>query len=417
MSLYRMAESVFFPVIPQIQVTLNCNFRCTYCFQDHRASEVMEPATAEAILVKCAEYNRGWMRGGARGVVDVFWHGGEPLLAGLDFYREMLRIQAKMPDVTFKNHLQTNGALLNDALARFFVENGFQLGFSLDGPPEINDRSRRTATGQQSAHEAAMRGIAAFRRFSPPGGRVPIIAVVTRETMAQAEAFHAFFKEMGAEVQLDIYDLRCDDLRPASPDGLFRQAPAAAQIERFLIRLFDLWFHDPQRRVDFKELRDDLDLVLRDEAILATPLHKKRCNPGRTIFNPRGLVFPCDQYVGDAATAIGDIRRDALATIMRRKAALWDAIKIGVRKSAEAMACSTCDWGLSCMGGCLTCMKYNAMLLAARARGLPDDRWRDMPVPASLGDLAGETYYCEALRGLRRHIKAAVRRELDKAHG
>lgn len=102
---------------------------------------------------------------------------------------------------------------------------------------------------------------------------------------------------------------------------------------------------------------------------------------------------------------------------MRRKAALWDAIKIGVRKSAEAMACSTCDWGLSCMGGCLTCMKYNAMLLAARARGLPDDRWRDMPVPASLGDLAGETYYCEALRGLRRHIKAAVRRELDKAHG
>jgi len=417
MSLYTMAESILVPISPQIQVTLNCNFRCAYCFQDHRSSAVMDLATAEAILVKCADHNRSWLRGGERGVVEVFWHGGEPLQAGLDFYREMLRIQARIPDIAFKNHIQTNGALLTDAYARFFCENDFQLGFSLDGPPEINDLNRRTASGQHSAFAATMRGIENFRRHAPPGGRIPIIAVVTRESMSQAEAFYAFFKELGAEVQLDVYDLRCDDLAPAATEGLFRQAPAEEHIQHFLSRLFDLWFYDPDRRVDFKELRDDLDLVLRKEAILRTPLHKKRCSPGRTIFNPQGLIFACDQYVNDPATAIGDIREDTIATVMRRKAALWDTIKTVIRKAPEAMACSQCDWGLSCMGGCLTCMKYNAMLLAARAQGLPDDRWKDMPVPPLLRDLSGETYYCKALRGFRRHIQAAVQRELDKTHG
>lgn len=418
MSLQSMTESFCVPVSPQIQVTLNCNFRCTYCFQDHRPGPVMDLDTAETILAKCAAHNRRWPRGqGERTLVEVFWHGGEPLLAGLDFYREIVRRQAAIPGVRFENHLQTNGALLNDDFARFFAEHDFQLGFSLDGPQAVNDRHRRTASGQGSAFEAARRGIDAYLRHAPPGSRVPVIAVVTRDSMDKASPFFAFFKELGAEVQLDIYDLRCDDLGPGAMEGLFHQAPATDKIERFLIELFDLWFNDRERRVDFTELRDDLDLVLRREAVLRSPFHKKRCSPGRTIFNPQGLVFACDQYVCDPATALGDIRAEDLGPIMRRKAAMWDTLKAVLRGSAEAMACHGCPWGLSCMGGCLTCMKYNAMLLAARAQGLPDARWSEMPVPPALADLAGETYYCQALRGLRRHIEEAVARELGRAHG
>jgi len=417
MSLHAMAESFFVPVTPQIQVTLNCNYRCTYCFQNHCASDIMDLATAEAILVKCAEHNRSWVRGCAQGQVEIFWHGGEPLLAGIHFYREILRIQAKIPDITFKNHLQTNGALLTDAYAQFCREHDFQLGFSLDGPPEMNDLHRRTAVGGNSAFEATLRGIDNYRRHMPPGARVPVIAVVTRDTIDRAADFYLFFKELGAEVQLDFYDLRSDDLAPNAMDALFTQAPGEDQLQRFLIELFDLWFHDPDRRVDFKELREDLDMVLRQETFFRNPMHKKRCSPGRTIFNPQGLVFACDQYVCDPATAIGDIHHNSVATLMRRKAALWDSIKTVIRKAPEAMACSRCDWGRLCMGGCLTCMKYNAMLLAARAEGLPDECWRDMPVPPSLAALSGETYYCEALRGLRRHIGDTVDRELNKAHG
>lgn len=412
-----MAESVLAPVIPQIQVTLNCNFRCSYCFQDHSPTEIIDAATAEIILRKCAEYNRSLLRRDGQGMVEVFWHGGEPLLAGVDFFREMLRVQSKIPYVSFKNHLQTNGSLLSDEFASFLVENAFQVGFSLDGPREINDIHRRAKDVKKSAFDTAMRGIQNYMRYAPKGGRVPIIAVITRESIDRAADIYAFFKELRAEVQLDIYDLRCDDLRPADERSLFRHAPDQSLIQDFLIQLFDLWFNDYDRRVDFKELRDELDRVLKQESCIPNPLNKKRCHPGRTIFDPRGAVFACDQYVNDSSTAIGYIRQDSMAAIMRRKAALWDRVKRVVRRSPDRMACSACEWGKSCMGGCLTCMKYNSMLLNARAQGLPDNRWREAPVAAPLQDLAGETYYCEALRALRRHIQEAVLGELGKKHG
>lgn len=417
MAFHSIAESVFVPISPQIQVTLNCNFRCSYCFQDHRSDEIIDADTAAIILAKCADHNGSRVRGYGRGTVEVFWHGGEPLLAGIDFYREMLRRQSKIPGISFENHLQTNGSLLTDEFARFLAENAFQIGFSLDGPKEINDLHRHPATSRKSAFDAAMRGIENYLRHAPKGCRVPVIAVITRTSIERPADIYAFFKELGAEVQLDIYDLRCSDLFPSNLEGLFRLAPDESQVRDFLIQLFDLWFYDCDRKVDFKELRDDLDLVLREEPCLRSPFHKKRCGPARTIFDPKGTAFACDQYINDQDTAIGHIQRDSIGTIMRRKAVLWDAMKRAIRRSPDEMECSKCEWGLSCMGGCITCMKYNSMLLNARAKGLPDEEWRRTPAARPLLDVAGETYYCRALRELRSHIRSAVRRELERTDG
>jgi uncharacterized protein len=415
LSLRSIAESLLAPVVPQIQVTLGCNFDCSYCFQDHCSNEIIDTETATLILAKCADYNSSLLRSG-RGTVEVHWHGGEPLLAGLDFFREMLRVQASFPDVSFVNRLQTNGSLVTDEIAEFMVEQRFQVGFSLDGPQEINDRQRRTRGNFESAFAASWRGIQNFKRHVPDG-RVPVIAVITRESTARAKELYAFFKELGAEVQLDLYDLRCSDLCAGSDQALFHHSPTQDEASDFLIELFDLWFHDPERRVDFKELRDELDCVLQPERRIPNPLHKKRCCPGRTIFDPRGVVFACDQYVTDADTAIGDIRRDSLATIMNRKAAEWDRVKRVIRQTPAKMGCETCEWRTSCMGGCVTCLKYNSMLLDARAKGLPDDQWPAASIAAPLREIAGETYYCDALRALRAHIRKEVQLELARDNG
>ena len=415
LSLRTITESLLVPVVPQIQVTLGCNFDCSYCFQDHRSRKTIDPGTAALILVKCANYNGALLRSG-RGTVEVHWHGGEPLLAGLDFFREMLRVQTRFPGVSFINRLQTNGSLLTDEIAEFLVEQRFQVGFSLDGPQEINDRQRRATGSLESAFAASLRGIQNFKRHVP-GGRVPIIAVITRESAARAKDLYLFFKELGAEVQLDLYDLRCNDLYPGRDQTLFHHAPTQDEARDFLIELFDLWFHDRERRVDFKELRDELDRVLQPERCIPNPLHKRRCSLGRTIFDPTGVVYACDQYVTDAATAIGDIRQDSMATIMGRKAAAWERIKQVVRKSPAEMACDACEWRTSCMGGCVTCLKYNSMLLDARGKGLPDGHWPTASVAASLREIGGETYYCDALRALRAHIRKEVQAELARDNG
>jgi len=409
-----LVEALFVPVVPQIQVTLACNFACSYCFQAHRSSETIDPKVAGLILAKCARYNRARWRTG-RSEVGVYWHGGEPLLAGIEFYREMLAVEAAFPHVSFTNHLQTNGSMMTDDFAEFLVQNGFQVGFSLDGPKEINDRQRRISRAAESAYAAAWKGIQTYKRHAPPG-RLPVIAVITRASTIRAKELYSFFREIGAEVQLDLYDIRCSDLQPGRDQAPLPHLPSQDEARKFLIEMFDLWFNDKDRRADFSELRNELDRVLDPQRYFPNPVHKKRCHPGRTIFDPKGRVFACDQHINDPGTAIGDIRHDSMSAIMRRKADAWSRIKRVVRHSSSEMACSTCAWGTTCNGGCLACLKANSMLMDVRGKGLPDRSWPKGNQAARLRELTGESYYCEAMRGLRAHIQEEVRRELRTAN-
>jgi len=406
-------ESTLVPVVPQIQVTLGCNFACTYCFQGHRASETIDPKVAGLILAKCARYNSARWRS-EHGKVSVFWHGGEPLLAGLEFYREMLSVQAMFPSVSFVNHIQTNGSMMTDDFAEFLVQHRFHVGFSLDGPQKINDRQRRIAGSVESAYAAAWNGIQTFKRHAP-SGRIPIIAVITRESITRAKELYSFFKEIEAEVQLDLYDVRCSDLQPGRDKSLIFHVPSQEEARDFLIEMFDLWFNDTDRKVDFSELRNELDRVLDPQRYFPNPIHKKRCHPGRTIFDPKGRAFVCDQHINDDSTSLGDIRRDSLPVIMHRKANAWNRIKQVVRHSPSEMACSTCVWGTTCNGGCVACLKANSMLMDARSKGMPDHFWPKGEQAARLQEFTGESYYCEAMRGLRAHIQKEVRRELQPA--
>jgi radical SAM protein with 4Fe4S-binding SPASM domain len=247
--------------------------------------------------------------------------------------------------------------------------------------------------------------------------RVAVIAVVTRAGIGRAADIFQFFQELGADVQLDIYDMRWLDVfqeAGQTPD-LSALAPRPDEVGRFLTELFDLWFWDQEGRVDFRELRQEVKLALQPELNLGDPFDKKRCDFRRLIFAPNGLVFSCDQWVNDDRTALGDIRRDALENILTKKEALWERIKQRIRRSGSEMACGGCEWGRQCGGGCFSCMKYNAMLLCARSEGLPDDRWVDAILPPVWEEIRGETYFCEGLRAFRRHVREVVRRELANA--
>lgn len=401
------------PVVPQIQVTLNCNLACEYCFQKHSGG-IIDLSTVDAILSAVIAHNLTVDPENRR--IQVYWHGGEPLLAGLDFFREVIRLEARYPELSFDNRLQTNGTLLKDEFAGFLVENHFHVGFSLDGPAKVHDRHRRFASSGLGTFDAAMKGIECYRHHSR-SDRVAAIAVVTRAGIGLARELFDFFRELKADVQLDIYDLRCreTDQNLGNGSSLFALAPSPREIERFLIDLFDLWFHDPDPRVDFRELRQEVKMILRPEIDRGSPIHKKRCDFRRLIFAPTGLAYCCDQWINDEQTALGDIHADSLAVILRRKAALWDAIKRRVRQSDGNMACGECEWGRQCGGGCISCVKYNALLLRARGEGLPDGRWAETVLPPRLDAIRGETYYCEGLRAFRRHAKQVVLKELGNA--
>ena len=124
-----------------------CNLDCKYCYYLDKAEIYggKEPRMTEAMLEKVVQEYIS-----ANGVPEVTfnWHGGEPLVLGLDFYRKALEFEKKYAcEKVIHNTIQTNGTLLNREWARFFRENNFLVGISLDGPKDIHDKYRKDKGG------------------------------------------------------------------------------------------------------------------------------------------------------------------------------------------------------------------------------------------------------------------------------
>ncbi len=400
-------------VIPQIQVTLDCNSDCSYCFQKHHG-KIIDISTVEIILQQVVAINRKSHDFSNDSPLIVTWHGGEPLLAGVDFYQKVVEIESRFQGVLFENRIQTNATLMTDDFARFFAENKFGVGFSLDGPEDLHNLNRQFKDSSNGTFADTVRGIELYRSYAKPD-RIPVIAVITRASLGREQEIFDFFKRLKTKVQLDIYDIKYLDMLPSSQNhaNVFDLAPSSDEVGQFLIALFDLWFYDQSCRVEFNELRNEVKMILQPEIDMGDPFNKKRCGLTRTIFAPDGKVYSCDQYLNDEKTSLGDIRKNSLEDILERKARLWEEIKIHVRDDGNNMACSSCEWGSQCSGGCITCMKYSSLLLSARSEGLPEARWYDADPTSPLNEVSGEFYYCDGLRAFRSHVKEAVEQELS----
>ena len=121
----------------------NCNYKCKYCFYNSIAEKrdiasygIMKEDTLEAIVKKGLEY--------AEVMCGFAFQGGEPTLAGLDFYVKLIELQKKynIKKLKIYNSLQTNGMLIDEKWARFLHDNDFLVGLSLDGPKDVHDINR-----------------------------------------------------------------------------------------------------------------------------------------------------------------------------------------------------------------------------------------------------------------------------------
>src|SRR3989338_3620366 len=141
-----------------------CNLRCSYCRNrdfDQASKVVMSPTTLGNL--------HKFLASSPHPNVRVNWHGGEPLLAGLGFFKKIPALQAMYPDKTWVNAVQTNATLLNNKWANFFCHHGFMVSVSMDGTEETHNTCRRNVGGSGS-YTDVMRGVETLRRYSvdPP---------------------------------------------------------------------------------------------------------------------------------------------------------------------------------------------------------------------------------------------------------
>ena len=210
-----------------LQPTPFCNIDCDYCYLPHRSDR--SRMSIETVR-QAAERLRDDGLAGAN--LTVVWHAGEPLVAPPAFYEEAFGVlQAALGAHTRVSHsIQTNATLVDDAWCALFKRHAVRIGVSVDGPARLHDAHRRTRAGG-GTHALVLRGM---ERLRAHGIGFHAIAVVTAQTLAEADAFVDFFLEQGVQELGCNFD-EAEGAHPVSSLALHEQAHAAF-LARLLIR-------------------------------------------------------------------------------------------------------------------------------------------------------------------------------------
>ena len=170
-----------------------CNLNCRYCYYLDKAEIYggREPVMSEQMLETVV---REYIAANDVPEVTFNWHGGEPLLLGMDFYRKALAFEQKYANgKTIHNTLETNGTLMDRAWAEFFRRNGFLIGISIDGPREIHDKYRKDKGGLPT-FDKVMRAIELLRTS---GVEFNTMSTVNKASEGKGLEVYHFLKSLG----------------------------------------------------------------------------------------------------------------------------------------------------------------------------------------------------------------------------
>jgi uncharacterized protein len=157
-----------------------CLLRCGYCFYNNQEQLKLRVMSLDRLEAFTAQF-----MGLFSGTKHFIWHGGEPMIAGLEFFEKAIDLQSRYASKGEHavNHIQTNGVLIDDNWARFFKKHRFKVGVSVDGTRLSHDRFRKDATGRGSFGRV-MRGISFLRKHDLGFG---VIMTITQDSLPRLE--------------------------------------------------------------------------------------------------------------------------------------------------------------------------------------------------------------------------------------
>ena len=314
-----------------------CNLACKYCYYLEKAElyggrqPIMDPELLEL-------YIKQYIEAVEHDVVEFCWHGGEPLMLGLDYFKRALKLQRKHSrGKTIHNSLQTNGTLLDENWCRFFSDNGFLVGLSIDGPKDIHD-AHRVNRGGRPTFDRVVAGVNLMNRLHV---EYNTLSVVSRLSEGRGAEIYRFLRdELGS---------RFMQLLPAVdwlPSG--ELAPWSVSSEGFgqiLCDVFDEWVrHDVGR--SYVQI---FDVTLSQLCGLPSGICTmgETCGEGLAVEH-NGDVYPCDHFVWPEYR-LGNIRETSLAELFDSEKRLKFAL---FKRNDLPPECLKCGHYHLCHGGC-----------------------------------------------------------------
>lgn len=319
----------------------NCNMDCKYCFykclSSHReeySKGFMSYETLDTLVREAIAY--------ADGSLTFAFQGGEPTLAGIDFFKKAVELQKKYNEkkLHIENTIQTNGLLIDDEWAEFLSENNFLVGLSLDGPRKMHDRYRKDVKGDDT-FERIMQSIKLLEKYHVDYN---IVTVITNETAKQAAFLYKFWKRNKYPFVQFIpcmdEEKRQDNLKENS---VFTVEPE--QYGKFLCEIFDLWYEDflNGQKMDIR--------MFSNLAQIAAGYQAEECGMNGCcncyfVVEGDGSVYPCDFYCMDE-WKLGTVI-DGFSNMIKSQKAI-DFVsdsKVGCK------TCLKCKYFGLCKGGC-----------------------------------------------------------------
>jgi uncharacterized protein len=330
----------------------HCNLACKYCY--YLEKNKLYP-TAQRHLMSdemLEQFTREYIEAQTMSQVLFTWHGGEPLLRSIDFYRKALSLQQKYAGGRrIDNVIQTNGTLLTDEWCEFFAQNHWLVGISIDGPQPYHDHYRLTAAGKPS-WQKVMQGIKLLKKH---GVEWNAMAVVNAYNVNHPLEFYRFFKENGCQF-LQFTPIverltRHEDGRTLASLADKNEIPLSEasvtpeQWGYFLSAIFAEWVRKDVGKI-FVEI---FDCTLANWMGISPGIcaYSKECGHAG-VMEHNGDVYSCDHFVFPEYK-LGNIRDHSLIDMLYGEQQQEFS---RLKHSSLPRQCKECDMEFACHGEC-----------------------------------------------------------------
>lgn len=303
-----------------LKVTDSCNLRCSYCYNSEREYKrncVSLERFEKLLSILLTDYN----------YVHVIWHGGEPLCAGIDFFKQAIDAERKTElrhGVRIENSIQTNGTLINDKWIKFFKQNDFRVGISFDGVDNSKHRQQTQKT------------LDAMRNLKKAGVGFSCLAVVA-DNDYNLKANYRFFAEN--HISFDFSRLFTEGAAKCL------SAPKAEKYAADLIDLFDEWLYDTDG-VGVRTFAYYINMAVGGKSRICTCCS---CHAKYVCLTPDGTLYNCGRE-GLSAYPFGNIDDIQSVSQMFSSEGARKLLKGSVERRNKCK--ESCEYFDLCRGGC-----------------------------------------------------------------